>query len=100
LVPLLVTESTDGRSGTSDQATVSIDPTSDKVTQQIEALRIAGSLLLDETEDLASKIRAMRVMALANDAKFTRVINSLCAILPIEFFRELCQAIHPNLNRR
>lgn len=79
LVPLLDTEATDRRLGLSDHFG-GCEPTRDIVSSESEALRIAGPLLADETEDLASKIRAMRVNTLPKNTKFTRVMDLLRTI--------------------
>lgn len=87
LVPFLDTEATGRRSGPSDNIGER-EPTPGIVSAEIEAFRIAGPLLIDEAEDLASKIRAMRINTLAKDTKLTRVIDLLRTIrrqLPLVF---------------
>jgi len=79
LVPLLDTEATDSRSDPSNNFG-GCEPTAGTGSSEIEALRIAGPLLLDETEDLATKIRAMRINTLSKNTKFTRVMDLLCTI--------------------
>jgi hypothetical protein len=79
LVPFLETEVTGLRSELSDNIS-DCEPTPGIASAEIEALRIAGALLIDDAEDLADKIRAMRIKTVAKGTKLTRVMDLLRTI--------------------
>jgi hypothetical protein len=79
LVPFLDTEATDRTSGPPDKLG-NCEATPGRGSPEIEAVRIAGPLLLDEAEELASKIRAMKINRLPKNNKFTRIINLVRSI--------------------